>query len=485
MAHRYPSGDNQPTVDVIEGVSSKPQSRKRKRIKLSSIIAIAILLTGAGLVISFTWIGVLLIFDPQQVGWLNSVLPEWAQIPMSQSEYPQTVQQIRDSLSHKHKIVGDTIALDDEDNSFLLPVLRQRPNCQSNCQEVVELRVYHLENLQYQAQPEKFYRLTNQLLIARLEESVALAPLVDPTSENPEVSDSLPLTEVQRFEGKTPGRGVWFYLRGQRQQGTHAIAYGEIVYYNPERANLQQMVSWTSPNGQLPKWEQVTGDSAKELVIDQTVGLEPQLQVYQVKAVKLYLKPLQLEAINLTPSAIKDDSYQNALFIARSGLWTPAFQWLQSLKKQRRGVLPATAQAQMDLIRLHSELTKTQADKTWASPSQQVLADLVDGRWEKALQAFENSPQNAQEIATLLKADKDKGRLWKRVLAALKVNPNKAEVQTWGALILAVQQGEEQANSWLQQQPTIKTATLTNIQNLVKKLNTRVTTTQTTSRNEE
>ena len=38
------------------------------------------------------------------------------------------------------------------------------------------------------------------------------------------------------------------------------------------------MLSWTSPNGQLPKWQQVTGGGAKELVIDQTVGLEPHLQ---------------------------------------------------------------------------------------------------------------------------------------------------------------------------------------------------------------
>ena len=47
----------------------------------------------------------------------------------------------------------------------------------------------------------------------------------------------------------------------------------------------------------------------------------------------------------------------------------------------------------MDVIRLHSQLTKTQAEKNWASPSQQVLADLIDGRWEKALQVFEASPE--------------------------------------------------------------------------------------------
>ncbi|AUS99858.1 hypothetical protein CLI64_05340 [Nostoc sp. CENA543] len=478
MASRYSPEDNQPIVDLTNDVASESQLPKNKRMKLSSVIAIAILLTGAGLVLSATWIGVLLIFNPEQVGWLNNFLPKWAQLPLSYSGNPQTLQQIKDSISDQQQIAGDTIALDAAENSFLLPVLRQRPNCQSNCQEVVELRVYKLEDLQYKTQPERFYRLTDNLSIAGTEESFALAPLVDTASENQDVSNSLPLTEIKPLEGETSTPGFWIYLRGERQQGTHAIAYGQVIYYNPDRANLQHMVSWTSPNGQLPKWQQVTGDSAKELVIDQTVGLEPQLQVYQIKAIRLYLKPIQLEAINLQPAAIKDKAFQDALIVARSGLWTPALEKLQLIKKQRRGNFPATAQAQLDLIRLHSQLTKTQADKTWASPSQQVLADLIDGRWKKALQVLQESPQNAQEIATLLKADK--GRLWKRVIAALKANPNQPEIQTWGALILAVQQGEEQANAWLKQQPTMKTATLNNIQSLLKQINPKVVTTQTT-----
>ncbi|AFY48550.1 hypothetical protein Nos7524_2718 [Nostoc sp. PCC 7524] len=461
-------GDNQPIVGVIKAVSPETLSRQQKGSKLSSIIAIAILLTGAGLVFSFTWFALLLIFNPQQVVWLNSVLPDWAQIPLNHSEHPQTLWQIRDSLSHQKKIVGDTMALDADDNSFLLPVLRQRPNCQSDCQEVVELRVYQVEDLSYKAQPEKFYRLTDQISITGVEESFALAPITDTTSEHQEASNLLPLSAIQRFEGKTPGEGVWFYLQGKRQQGTHAIAYGHILYYNPERANLQQMLSWTSPNAQLPKWQQVTGDSDQELVIDQTVGLEPQLQVYQVKNVKLFLKPLQLEPITLKTAAIKDYAYQNALVIARGGLWTPAFEWLQFIRKQRQGVIPAAAQAQIDLIRLHAQLSKTQADKTWASPSQQVLADLIDGRWQKALQVFEASPQNAQEIANLLKSDK--GRLWNRVTAALKVNPYRQDVKTWGALILAVQQGEDRANSWLREQPKTQSATIVNVQNLLKQL---------------
>jgi hypothetical protein len=132
------------------------------------------------------------------------------------------------------------------------------------------------------------------------------------------------------------------------------------------------------------------------------------------------------------------------------------------MQKQRREKIPAAAQAQIDMIRLHSQLTKTQADTTWASPSQQVLADLIDGRWGKALQVFEASPQNAQEIATLLKADK--GRLWNRVETALQVNPKRPEVQAWGALIIAVQQGQERANTFLQGQTQITKESLAYIE---------------------
>lgn len=406
----------------------------------------------------------------KQVSWLNKFLPEWAKISLGNRDYPQTLQQIQEKLQKQEQIAGQTIPLSDEDGtkSFLLPVFKQRANCQSDCKYVVELRVYELsQDLELQFQPEKYYQLATQLPITGPEESFVIAPLIDATSDNQGSSISLPLTEVRRFEKDAPSPGFWFYLQGQRQQGTNAIAYGQIVHYNPERTNLQLMLSWTSPSAQLPKWQQVTGGGAKELVVNQTVGLEPQLRIYQLKPVKFVLNPIQLEQISLTPSALKDTAYQDAVLLARSGLWTPAFEWLELIKKQRKS-MPAAAQAQIDAIRLHSQLTKAQADKSWVSPSQQVLADLVDGRWSKALQVFEASPQNVQEIATLLKADG--GRLSNRVETALQVNPNQPEVQSWGALIVAARQGQGRANTWLQAQPKITKETLANIQSLLGQL---------------
>ncbi|MCC5610444.1 hypothetical protein LC612_27765 [Nostoc sp. CHAB 5834] len=480
------SKQNKPHAGMVKRVVKKPQKKLKRGSWLSSMLAMsttgcayAILLSSASLIMAFAWISVLFIFNPDEVSWLNKILPAWAQIPLGNHERPQTLKQIQLDLSKKNHIFGETLPLhQNAEDSFLLPVFQQRPNCQSDCEELVELRVYERsEELEFKSQSENYYYLATQLPVTGPDESFVISPSLDGTSEPQDISIPLPLTEVQRFEGGTPLPGVWFNLRGQRQQGTDAIAfdvgaaiaYGYVVYYNPERTNLLQMLSWTSPNGQLPKWQQVTGDSTKELVVDQTIGLEPHLQVYQVKPLKLFLKPIQLEAITLKSSALKDYPYQNALSIARSGLWTPAFEWLKFIKKQHKGVLPEAAQAQIDLIRLHSQLTKTQAQKNWASPSQEVLADLIDGRWEKALEVFEASPHNAQEIVTLLKADEK--RLWNRMAAALRVNPNRRELQAWFALILAVQQGEGHANSWLKAQPKITKDNLAYIQGLLARLN--------------
>jgi hypothetical protein len=465
------SKQNKPHTGVMKRVVKKPRKKLKGGSWLSSTLAIAILVSSATLIMAFAWISVLFIFNPDQVSWLNKILPAWAQIPLGKHERPKTIKQIQLDLSQKNQIFGETLPLhQDAKNSFLLPVLQQRANCQSDCKTLVEIRVYERsEELEFKSQSENYYYLTTQLSVTGPEESFVISPSLDGTLELQDISIPLPLTEVQRFDNGTPSPGVWFNLWGKRQQGSGAIAYGHIVYYNPERTNLLQMLSWTSPNGQLPKWQQVTDDGTKELVIDGTIGLEPYLQVYQVKPVKLLLKPIELEAISLKSPALKDSAYQNALAIARSGLWTPAFEWLKFIKKQRKGVFPQTAQAQMDLIRLHSQLTKTQAQKKWASPSQEVLANLIDGRWEKALQVFEASPQNVQEIATLLKADKN--RLWNRTATALRVNPNRLEVQAWFALILAVQQGEEHVNSWLKTQPKITKDNLVYIQGLLARLN--------------
>lgn len=443
-------------------LSLKPKHKSQHQNWLWSTVAMGLLLSGAGLSIAFIWISILFIVNPQQLGWINKFIPEWGQIPVNNRENSQTFQEIEDSLS-KQQIAGKLLPLDHRKRSFLLPIFQQRVNCQSNCQKIVELRVYQeAKDIKWRSQPKKYYHLTSQLPITPPDES-----LLDPALQHEDQNTPLPLTEIE-FLGSDLSPGVWLVLWGQPYKKTGAIAYGYIIYYNPQHQTLQQVLSWKNPNGQLPKWQQVTGGGAKELVIDQTIGLEPKLSVYQIKSTEFYLNPLHLAEISLKAPGLQYPAYQDALFIARSGLWTPAFEWLQFIEKQRQSNFPPPAQAQVDLIRLHSQLTKAQADITWASPSQQVLAQLLDGRWAKALQVLEASPHNTQEIASLLKADT--GRLWNRAVAALRVNPTRGDVQAWAALILAAQRGEKRASSWLKSQPQITPAHLDYVQGLLAQL---------------
>lgn len=460
----------QPGADEIANVSKTPKPKPQRGSWLSSTLVFAILLGSAGSLLAMAWLSILFIFNPEKISWVNQLLPEWARISLGKGEPNRTFQQIKEELSKHKQIAGKALSLDQEqDNAFLLPVFQQRPNCQSNCQVLVELRVYQrATDLDLSSPAEKYYYLATQLPINGLDETFVLDQ-----STHADADVLLPLTEIQPLAGQTASSGVWFDVWGELPQGTRAIAYGQIIYYNPKRETLQQMLSWKSLSGQVPQWQQVTGGGTKELVIDQTIGIEPQLQIYQVKSVNLFLTPMQLEEISLQPPALKDSAYEDALLIAHSGLWTPAWEWLQSLQKQRKAAFPQAARAQMDVIRLHSQLTKAQADKIWASPGQQVLADVIDGRWQKALQVFAASPQNVTEITALLKADQ--GRLWKRTQAALQVNPNRREVQAWAALMLAVQHDRGRANSWLQAHPKITPDTLADIQELLGKLDNHQT----------
>jgi hypothetical protein len=466
---KKPSPSKNPNARIVKRVVKNTGKKYKKGSWLLSIIAIAFLVAITSLIVACASISFLFIFNPQKVAWVNKLLPGWAQIT-SRSETPKTLAQIQTAITNQGQIPGETLNIKgDARNSFLLPIYKQRLNCQSDCQEIVELRLYQqTDDAEFQSNSQQYFQVATQIAIAGPEESFVAAPLVNATEETPGSSIALPLTEIRQFEGNAPSPGVWFYLRGQRQERNYNTAYGHIIYYNPQRSHLQQMQSWTSPKGELPQWQQVTRGGTYELVINQTVDLEPQVRVYQVKSVKQFLNPIELEEIVLKPPAFKNQAYEKALSIARSGLWTPAYEWLQFIKKQQK-TIPAAAQAQIDLIRFHAQLSKTQANASWASPSQEILANLIDGRWGKALQVFKEAPpENIQEISTSLKADSS--TLWSRVEAALQVNSKRPDVQAWGALILAAQQGEGRAYSWLKEDVKSKPDNLVEIQSLLKQL---------------
>jgi len=441
---------------------------------ISSTLAIAVLLSSGSLVIVFAWISFLFIFNPNQINWINKLLPEWMQINAGKIDHPQTLKQIQVSLNQQKLIAGTAIPLDGEtSNLLLIPIFQSRPNCPNDCQSIVELRVYQQSTTSPSTKKtESYYLLVNQLPINGLEPSEVTFSNQQSGSQ-PEKSGaqvSLPLTEIKSFSVSAPTLGRWFYLQGTYPQGEHNVSYGLIVDYNPELKKLQQLLAWKSASGQPPRWRrQLTGRDSGELIVDQTVGLEPRLQIYQVKSSNLVRDSLEMEEINLKIAAIADFDYQNALLLARNGLWTSALSKMISIQKQQRNSLPDTAQAQIDLISLHSQLTQAQAEKTWASPSEQVLADLIDCQWEKAIDVFTASSQNVREIAALLKTDQGH-RLMSRITLASQLEPNNRGVLAWMTLILTVQQGEKSGNSWLKKQSQVSPQNLSYVQDILARL---------------
>lgn len=205
-----------------------------------------------------------------------------------------------------------------------------------------------------------------------------------------------------------------------------------------------------------------------ELLIDQTVGLEPKYLIAQLKPRDFLPDPIQLEPISLSEFALDDRDYKNALLLAKGGLWSPALKLMQSVKA-KVGDWPTLAQTQLELIQLHAKITQGQAQASWSSSSQKILADLFDGQWSVALQAFTKAlDEGNSELANFLK--NDPGRVMKRVEVALRVDSSQMEIKAWGAIMLAAQQGQSVAIAWLQKQPKNTPQTNDRIQDLLDQL---------------
>lgn len=456
-----------------------PQKSRSPSSLWMVLAAITFLLAGMAGIAGSAWLAMQLMVNPQQLLWINRYIPDWIPIPVTGLKPPQTLNEIRQEIQQIGAIPAEPLPLGKNKSildhktaaaDLLVPILRQRDNCQSDCERIVELRVY--QTTQQQRHPndrQTYYQLVTQLAIAGLEESFVIAPLIDAQADNQGSTRSLPLTTLSRFEGLVPAQGVWLTLSGKRSRADETILYGRMIHYNPQRLRLNWMLDWTSPAAQPPIWQEVTGDGTPELVVNQTIGMEPQFKLYQIKPVNFLPNPIQLEPISLFEPALEHPTYHSALMLARSGLWSPSLHKLQALKQAGTvGPWSAAAQAQMDFIRLHAQVTKVQAETAWASPSQQVLADLVDGRWKPALQVFGENFENSREIAGLLQADA--GPIRRRVEAALKVASTQWDLKAWLTLLIAAQQGEARAIAWLKKQPKTSSADFKRIETLVNQI---------------
>jgi hypothetical protein len=426
---------------------------------IANFLALSVLWTGAGLMGGGAWVSYELILDPNASIWINQFLPEWSKLPFANnSKSIQTIAQIRSSLQQIGLIPGELMLLPKEKSSageapdLLVPVMVERPKttsivCKNPCRQLSEIRIYQPVQIPYQGEEtEQYYRLISSVTVEGPAESFVIADHND--IDNSQVSNqSLPLTNLGAFQGNPPNSGVWFNLSGQILRGNKKIPYGQVVHYNPNQIHTMSLLDWTGTGKQIPKWQEITGGGEPELAIDRTIGLEPKFTIYQIQPRKFVPNPFQLTPISLEDAALNNSSYKDALQLARSGLWSPALGMMRALKTKNQKIWSSQAQAQLDLIKFHANLTQIQAVSSWASPSQQVLAYLIDGRWSDALKVFETEQGNRDEILAMLK--NDDGRLWNRVDAMLKVNSDNAEAKAWGALIIQAQDGQQAAISWL------------------------------------
>jgi len=468
----------------VRGRASSPSSKNntakdRSRIWSMGWAVLLVLLAAAG-VVGSGWLALQLMVNPQALSWINQLVPDWIPVPVSGLKPPQTLQEIQTGIRQTGRIPGEPLPLG-KNKSFLdgkstvsdllIPLLAQQPNATNDSPKIVELRVYQSIPLQSRKPNQTLrFQLVNQLAIVGPQESFAIAPLVNASSTSQGSTRSLPLTSL-RFEDKAPAQGVWLNLSGLWNRRDETVAYGQIVHYNPDHLYLGTMLEWSSTTGQPPLWRELTGKGLPELIINQTLGMDPQFKVYQVKPRSFLPDPIQLEPVSLADPALDSPVYSKALLLARNGLWSTGWKWLQSYKQRsggKGGNWSASAQAQVDLVHLHAQITKTQADQSWASPNQQVLANLMDGRWTRALKVFEDSPENGQETAALLKADS--GQIQNRLQAALQVEPGQPDVKTWKALLIAAQRGEAAAIAWVKKQPKTTTADTARISQLIKRL---------------
>jgi len=438
-------------------VSPKTGSKGNLIAGTSAILAIvgaSVLLAGG------VWLSLILIINPDSSIWLNRFLPKWTRMQVPAREGIQTLDQIKIELSQKKLIAGQPLFLSSEptQSDMLLPVLESRPNCQTQCEQIVELRAYQPAGVN------KSYQLVSQVNLTEPDDAVVITPPDDDDSENSGSPKSRPLTQVTRFDTKAPG--IWLNITGEVRKGETPTVYGQIVHYNPSTTHLDVMLSWINTAGQPPYWQQVTGSGTPELVINQTVDLEPRFHLYQIVPRRFAPNPIDLEEISLRQPAFDSARYVKAVMMARNGLWGTAWKWLRALNKDG---LPSNAQAQIDLIELHAQVTESQSKKDWASPSQQVLANIMNGSWSEALGVFQSSgDENRYEIANLLKSDS--GRLWNRVEAALKADSSQTDVKAWGALIKSAKKGRSEAIAWVQNQGSTSGEAMKRIAKVVAQL---------------
>ncbi len=372
-----------------------------------------------------------------------------------EAQQPRSLRQIQADLERQGQVVGPPVVLTTEFGlrsnlklpaNILLSVRQRQPGRSPGIRELHLYRALRLPFLIRLFQRHTHFRLIHAIAVHGPSEQDLVAlehnPLLAMGS-----AQSLPLTQLTRYE-VAPQPGIWLRLTGLKNEGSSVSTYGQVLYFDPDREVLTLMLNWSSPPGDFPRWQQVTGNAQPELVLNQSVGLEPQYSIYQLKMADGVAH--QLLPIQLADPAIDDPRYAQSLMLARNGLWSLAMVGLQTVKQSMGDRWTAAAQTQLDYIQLHATLSQDLANQPAANAVQRILGYLMNGSWSAALDVYAADKAAGPELRELLLADS--GRLTSRLDAALQVTPKNPDLLIWRTLFRQVRTSQSQALTWLRAQ---------------------------------
>ncbi|NER80339.1 MAG: hypothetical protein F6K42_12315, partial [Leptolyngbya sp. SIO1D8] len=411
-------------------------------------------LLGVGSIVGFClWMGVVLILQPHPPRWLIQTLPyfaqSWGGMPLQSLEEIETELSTQ-GLEPGNLISGASLGTDPQlENLRLLPIFATRSPCTRDCREIVELHLYSIHG----DRQEWSLQLLDQLAIQGPPEEQVIDPILQPNAGVVGSIHPLPLQQVKSLKADTLPGG-WLTLIGRWQNQGSPVLYGQILHVDPQILRLHSLLSWNSPPGRLPVWQNLDEVGQPELIVNESVGLEPRFSVYTITQTTAAAVATRLEAISLNqlplPQTTHQTPYRNALFLAQHGLWSEAHRRLTDLKTQLAEQWSQGLEQQLQLVLLHAQISQGHAERDWSSAGQKLLAQLLDGQWETALASLEIS-QTGLETTTLPLLERHSVRLWQRLTAFLQVNPSQKAARLWGALLLLAREDEAAALEWLGQ----------------------------------
>jgi hypothetical protein len=427
------------------------QRSRRPWLRLVSWLLVGLGLGGAGLLLalSFRW-GFLLILNPEALPQVH----RWLQ---PESPPPTTsLEELRQDLASQQQTLGEPIVLSQSesgrDRTFLvIPTLASNGT-------ITALMLFERSSLSSSSEnhpPGRLIPLAT-VTVDPFSPSAVLAPLGSaspPSSPTPKEFAPTQLTRLPHPPTPTPLD--WLTLEGQWSWPGQTWRYGQLLSVAPTPPYLELLEVWSSPANRLPQWDDLDGVGPSDLIIDETLGLEPSLRGFQVLipgrlGAAATLQPVNWWQVPMDAGA-EAAAYQKALRLARGGLWGEARDRLTALQATLAEVWNPAATAQLQTITRHADRSRRQAEQDWAIPTQQILALLIHGEWNEALVRLEANPALLESVMRRLEVDQ--GRLWQRIVVATALPDPDPAVLVWGGLILKAQQNDQAAEAWLARQP--------------------------------